>query len=134
MLLTPTAIAFVGFNALRLLSVVSLLLVFAATIQSMVLDGREVAMAQPGDYEDCDYLPGTDIPTHVWGLFWSHLDRTFILILCCIGVLSEVNWGGICERAFQHALPIFSFAFGLAPLGSLQMMVSEQRGSGGIRT
>ena len=83
--------AFFGFNALRLLSVVATLLVFATTLMVMVLDGREYNAAQDGpedEYIDCEYFPGTDVPTHVWGIFWVQLDRTFVFILLLLCVLS----------------------------------------------
>ncbi|CAO1638051.1 unnamed protein product [Parajaminaea phylloscopi] len=122
MIHTPLLV-FLSFNVLRTISIACLLMVFAATIQSMVLDGRYIMTAEPDDWLDCDYIPDTDVPTHAWGIFWAHLDRVFILILCLLGFMSEINWGGICERAFQHCLPIFGLTYGLSALGSLQMMV-----------
>lgn len=90
-LLTGSGVAFVLFNILRLVSIVATILVFAATLEMMVLDGREAAEASredPDVYEDCEYVPGTDVPTHTWGLAWAQLNRTFILALCIICVFS----------------------------------------------
>lgn len=84
-------IAFFGFNALRSLSIIATELVLATTVFVMVLDGREYNAAHKTpseDYTDCEYYPGTDVPTHVWGIFWVQLDRTFILILLILCTLS----------------------------------------------
>jgi hypothetical protein len=90
-MLTRTGAAFVGLNLVRLLSITATLLVLAATLEVMVIDGRLVAAARKNEaevWDDCEYVPGTDVPTHTWGLFWTQLDRTFVLVLCIICVFS----------------------------------------------
>lgn len=90
-MLTRTGAAFVGLNIVRLLSITATLLVLAATLEVMIIDGRLVAAAPKEDaevWDDCEYVPGTDVPTHTWGLFWTQLDRTFVLVLCIICVFS----------------------------------------------
>lgn len=125
--LTLSGAAFVGLNLLRLLSIVASILVLASTLEVMVLDGRETAAATKEDatiWDDCEYIPGTDVPTHTWGLFWAQLDRAFVMLLCIICVLSDINWGGYCERGFNYCLPVLGSEFGTGPLGAVQMMVS----------
>ncbi|PWN22245.1 hypothetical protein BCV69DRAFT_292755 [Microstroma glucosiphilum] len=137
-MLTRTGAAFVGLNFVRLLSITALLLVLAATLEVMVIDGRLVAAARKEDaevWDDCEYVPGTDVPTHTWGLFWTQLDRTFVLVLCIICVFSEAmlilvlpmgaeaNWGGYCEKAFNYCLPVLGRRSGTGALGGVQMMI-----------
>ncbi|CAO1614290.1 unnamed protein product [Sympodiomycopsis kandeliae] len=120
-------IGFFGFNILRFVSVIATVLVLSSTLMVMVLDGREYNAAKrdsPEDFDDCEYLPGTDVPTHTWGIFWVQLDRTFVLILLILCVLSEINWGGRLQKSAEHCFPILGRNFGTGPLGALQMMVS----------
>ncbi|CAD6889445.1 unnamed protein product [Tilletia controversa] len=126
----PTkALIWTSLNFLRLLSIIAALLVFVSNITSMVADGRGVHAANlDGALNDdgiaCDYIPGTDVPSHVWGLFWAHLNRTFELFLLIFCIVSELNWGGMAERLFSYTLPILSRSFGTAPLGLLQMILA----------
>ncbi|KAK0549502.1 hypothetical protein OC846_004034 [Tilletia horrida] len=94
----------------------------------MVADGRGVQAAQQNGFDaaatGCDYYPGTDVPLHVWGIFWVHLNRVFELILLIFCILSEVNWGGLPERLFACTLPILSRSFGTTPLGLIQMILA----------
>ncbi|KAK0540144.1 hypothetical protein OC842_000626 [Tilletia horrida] len=128
MTLPVRAIIWTSLNLLRLLSIVASLLVFVSTITSMVADGRGVQRAQHDGVDvaalGCDYIPGTDVPVHVWGIFWAHLNRTFELFLLVFCILSELNWGGAPERVFSYTLPILSRSFGTAPLGLLQMILA----------
>lgn len=87
-MIKPKSLAFVSFNLLRIVSVVCFLLVSGATIESMVEDGHNISAAEPEDWDECEYIPGTDVPTHAWGIFWVHLNRTFILVLCLFGLFS----------------------------------------------
>lgn len=84
-MVAPSVIRFIGLNLVRVLSVCSLILVFCSVIDVMVLDGRAAGAISDEEYDalrdDCEYLPDSDIPIHVWGLFWAQLNRVFILCL-----------------------------------------------------
>ncbi|KAE8272129.1 hypothetical protein A4X09_0g167 [Tilletia walkeri] len=129
MALPTKALIWTSLNFLRFLSIIACLLVFISNITSMIADGRGVHAAQVDslDGDDgltCDYIPGTDVPAHVWGLFWAHLNRIFELFLLIFCIVSELNWGGGSERLFSYTLPILSRSFGTAPLGLLQMILA----------
>ncbi|KAL9936499.1 hypothetical protein V8E36_004567 [Tilletia maclaganii] len=133
MAIPTAALLWTTLNLARLLSISATFLVFISTITSMVADGRGVSAAQ-AQYDSsaraelsssgCDYWPGTDVPLHVWGPFWSHLNRTFELILLVFCMLSEINWGGKAELLFSYTLPILSRSFGTIPLGVLQAILA----------
>ncbi|PWN44079.1 hypothetical protein IE81DRAFT_282521, partial [Ceraceosorus guamensis] len=126
-MVAPSALKFIGLNALRLLSVCILLLTVAALIDLMVIDAKainELSAEEKSDVEeDCSYFAGTSVPTHVWGLFWCQLNRTFLIILAFIGLASELNWGGLAERFFNHNIPMLSSSFSTMPLGVLEIMI-----------
>jgi hypothetical protein len=121
-MVAPSALRFVGLNFLRLVSVSSLILVFAAVIDIMVLDARAIKALSADErtqaLEECDYFGDTSVPTHVWGLFWVQLQRFFLLLLLiacfCSGEWlagegsSEADAGA--QRSTGAALPSASSA------------------------
>ena len=93
----------------------------------MIQDGRDFrdqSLRDQADEEECTYIPGTEVPTHSWGIFWSELHRAFLLLALITTLLSEINWGGACERLFQVCIPMLSSTWGLAPLGMLQAFIA----------
>lgn len=87
------AIVFLLLNAVRLLSIVALLLVFSSVVLLMAQDARAYhAVVQAGklqDYtEEYCYYPDSDVPTTMWGLFWLQLDRFLLLCVALLGVAS----------------------------------------------
>lgn len=137
-------LVFVGLNLLRALSIVTTLLVFSATIRLMVNDSKAYNIVKSSDTLDavkseCDYIPDTDIPSTTWGLFWAQLNRSWILCLCVICVLSGKfrkkirivadpkqleSCMGPLEQIFNSSIPILGPSFSTVPLGFIQIMVS----------
>lgn len=89
----PSGAVFIGLNAVRALSIIALLLVFAANIETMVswvsLQEKQVlrlpfcsdikAIKKPAsDEDDCDYIEYSSVPDQTGGPFWSILNRIFI--------------------------------------------------------
>ena len=96
---------FLLLNAVRLLSIVALLLVFSAVVLLMAQDARAYhAVVQAGklqDYtEEFCYFPDSDVPTTTWGLFWLQLDRFLLLCVALLGVASGASVAGdeMCGR------------------------------------
>ncbi|PWN51609.1 hypothetical protein IE53DRAFT_313616, partial [Violaceomyces palustris] len=114
-------ILFVYLNLLRILSILSILLLFSTTLSTMASDARDLRREED-EGEDCEYFPGTQIPTHAWGNFWSELNRTFLLLGLLICLVSETNESTRLDRSFlQRLLPILSSGFGTSWVGLLQM-------------
>jgi hypothetical protein len=90
-------VVFIALNLVRLISIISLILVFAAVISLIAQDSKAYyAIQKAGNlqtYSDeyC-YFPDTEVPTSTWGLFWLQLDRFIILCIALLGVAS----GEIC--------------------------------------
>lgn len=134
---------FYGLNAVRVLSIVALLLAFASSIVTVVSDVRAVNKAQSdpssGDracgYVGCasfdfDYLPnavtltliggsfsGSTVPTQPAGVFWAVVNRLFIIFQLVFLLLSEVSWP---MAFFDRFFPVLGSQFGLGSLGIFQ--------------
>lgn len=121
-------IIFLLLNAVRTISIVSLILLFAAVITLMVQDSKAYfALRQTSRFatysnEYC-YFPDTEVPTSTWGLFWLQLDRFYILMIAIICALSEITIP-IIRKTYDRFLPILGTPFSTAPLGIIQMMTS----------
>lgn len=120
---------FIGLNVLRLISMISLLLVFSSTILLMVNDSnayyrlrREDLLQSTG--VECDYYPESDVPTTTWGIFWIQLDRFWILCLCWLCFFSEFGLK-IISSFFFHFIPILGPSFSTTPLGIIQVILAS---------
>lgn len=114
-------------NIVRLLSVVFLCLAFAAIVVLNKDDMkalRESKQADAEDLEDCAYIADSDIPLSTWGIFWLFLDRTFLMIACLLGLLSETTLGQWHMRALSSYLPILGPSHSTAFLGFMQSFIS----------
>lgn len=122
-------VLFIGLNALRLISLLVIILVFTTLIMGLVEDIRDYHDSTNMDEaqaDDCAYVPGTSIPMQTWGIFWVEVHRSLLLIGTVALSLAELSWLSISklERAVQLWFPVLSRDRGLAALGSVQIVVA----------
>lgn len=140
-----TAYKYFLFNAVRFLSIVTLLLVFSSNILVMYQDIQAIqasnagsssapssnstltlnstlssGMASDDDFE-CDYLEYSTVPNQPAGAFWAILNRLFILFQCIILLWSEL---GFYDSVLQRYMPVLGPDFGVWTLGAMQCMIS----------
>jgi len=76
-MVSPRGYIFIGLNAVRILSIITLLLVFASSIATLVHDVEAVnkftEVKQSGNPTDsvlvCDYIEGSTVPNQPAGVF-----------------------------------------------------------------
>ncbi|KAG9318752.1 hypothetical protein JVU11DRAFT_851 [Chiua virens] len=121
---------FFGLNAVRVLSIVSLLLVFASSILVMVTDIEATNAYESGKqnsntttsqaFVDCDYIEDSTVPNQIGGLFWAVINRLFIIFQVITLVLSELGWPA---AFFDRFFPVLGTQFGLGALGIFQGLI-----------
>jgi len=121
---------FIGLNAVRALSIIGLLLVFASSIFVMVTDVRAVnqfmAARQSGNTTDTssmlnyDYIEGSTVPNQPAGVFWSVVNLLFIIFQTIALILAEVGWPAVF---FECYFPVLGPSFGLGALGIFQGLI-----------
>ncbi|ORY25655.1 hypothetical protein BCR39DRAFT_499043 [Naematelia encephala] len=122
----PSGPVFIALNALRLMSIVSLLLVMAANIKTMVDDIKAIkadSKLSDNDTWDCDYVEYSTVPDQTGGAFWSILNRLFIIFECILLTLSEI---GVPKRFLEEFVPVLGPAHGLGCLGVFQALIGAQ--------
>ena len=122
-------ITFLGLNALRIVSLVVIILVFTTLIMGLVEDIRDYhngAIMDEAQADDCAYVPGTSIPMQTWGIFWVEFHRALLLLGVVALFLAELSWFGIAklETAAQVWFPVLSRTRGLAALGCVHVVVA----------
>lgn len=127
-MLPPRAITFMGLNAVRVLSLVSLILVFSSTIYVMVTNVKAVNYFEANkvnatDLVDCDYIEGSTVPNQPAGVFWAVVASLLIIFQTIILFLSEVSWP---MSFFDRFFPVLGSGFGLGALGIFQCLISTQ--------
>ncbi|SPO20210.1 uncharacterized protein UTRI_00603_B [Ustilago trichophora] len=120
---------FIGLNALRLVSLVVIILVFTTLIMGLIEDIRDYhndANMDEARTDDCAYVPGTSIPMQTWGIFWVEFHRALLLLGVIALFFAELSWFGIprLERAAQVWFPILSRTRGLAALGCVHVVIA----------
>ncbi|KAF7977895.1 hypothetical protein HWV62_2448 [Athelia sp. TMB] len=125
-------VRFFGLNAVRVLSIISLLLVFASSIVTLVHDVEGVnrfMVAQRSDSSnsasdalDCDYIDATTVPNQPAGVFWAVLNRLLIIAQVVILILSEIGRPQFIENFFATYFPVLGRDFGLGALGIFQTL------------
>jgi len=123
---------FIGLNALRALSIISLLLLFASSIVTLVHDvegvnhfiADEKTNADNSTSNDtlvnCDYIEGTTVPNQPAGVFWAVTNRLLIIGQIVVLILSEVGWP---SAFFDRFFPVLGRDFGLGALGVIQCLI-----------
>jgi len=127
-MLPPKAYRFLFLNAVRALSLIFLILVFASNIVTMVSDVNAVKAAGSfvatnstlHDMEDCDYIDGSTVPNQPAGVFWAVLNRLFIIIQCIILFASEIGWP---EAFFNRFFPVLGKDFGVGAIGVIECLL-----------
>lgn len=128
-MLPPRAYIFFGLNAVRVLSIVSLLLVFASGIFVMVTNIKAVNLFQAnkdnstGDHLDCDYIEGSTVPNQAAGVFWAVVSSLLVIFQVIILLLSECSWP---MSFFDRYFPVLGSNFGLGALGIFQCLIGAQ--------
>ncbi|TFK36350.1 hypothetical protein BDQ12DRAFT_573174, partial [Crucibulum laeve] len=119
---------FMGLNAVRFLSLVSLILVFSSTIFVMVTNIKAVNAFEANKsnstmLEDCDYIEGSTVPNQPAGVFWAVVASLLIIFQTVVLFLSEVSWP---IAFFDRFFPVLGSQFGLGALGIFQCLISTQ--------
>ncbi|PCH37677.1 hypothetical protein WOLCODRAFT_160952 [Wolfiporia cocos MD-104 SS10] len=124
-MLPPRSYVFIGLNVVRALSILSLVLVFASSIFVMVRDIEAFndfqAQANSTSYENCDYIPNSDVPNQPAGIFWAILNRILIIFEVIVLICSEMGWPA---AFFERFFPVLGESFGLGPLGIFECLIS----------
>ncbi|CAL1698292.1 unnamed protein product [Somion occarium] len=127
-------ITFFGLNAVRALSIITLLLLFSSSIVTMAADIKAVnAFIAAGKdsnsssnstmsalnctEDDCDYIEGSTVPNQPAGAFWAVLNRLLIIFQAIVLILSEIGWPA---QFFDKFFPVLGKDFGLGALGVIQ--------------
>ncbi|KAJ7286426.1 hypothetical protein C8J57DRAFT_663725 [Mycena rebaudengoi] len=130
----PQTFVFLGLNAARFLSIVSLLLVFSSTIVVMVnnikavnrFQANRIANSGSNSTElmlDCDYIQGSTVPNQPAGVFWAVVAGLLIIFQVVILLFSEIGWPAIF---FDKFFPVLGADFGLGALGIFQCLIGAQ--------
>jgi len=125
---TSRGIIFIALNAIRILSLIALILVFASNIEVIVHDIQGVnrfinaqsAGSLDDDMLDCDYIMDTTVPNQPAGIFWAVVNRLLILGECIFLILSEV---GFPMKFFDRFFPVLGSNFGVGALGVFQALI-----------
>ncbi|KZT37703.1 hypothetical protein SISSUDRAFT_987318 [Sistotremastrum suecicum HHB10207 ss-3] len=119
---------FLSLNAIRVISIVSLILVFASNIMVMVFDIQAVNrfaanpipngnMSTPQSF---DYIPGSTVPNQSAGVFWAVMNRLLILFECLFLALAEFDWP---IQFFDAYFPVLGSGFGVGSMGIFQCLI-----------
>ncbi|KAF8559860.1 hypothetical protein OG21DRAFT_1503083 [Imleria badia] len=122
---------FFGLNAVRVLSIVSLLLVFASSILVIVTDIEAVNAYQSAKqtsnttsaneaFVDCEYILDSTVPNQIGGVFWAVINRLLIIFQVITLILSELGWPAVF---FDRFFPVLGTQFGLGALGIFQGLI-----------
>jgi len=138
MMLPPKAWKFIFLNAVRVLSLITLLLVFVSNILVLVDDAdaikkqRQQSTEESSDststnsttvIQSCDYLQSSTIPIQAAGEFWAITNRCLILVQVIILAFSEI---GIPQSLFQNFIPFLAEDSGFFPVGLFQALLGAQ--------
>ncbi|KAG8731961.1 hypothetical protein FRC11_001322 [Ceratobasidium sp. 423] len=126
------AYTFLGLNAVRALSILTLILVFASSIMVMVDDvnavrrGNDVPTgpltdASGNEFDiECDYFEASTVPLQPAGVFFAILNRLFIVAQCLVLILAELGWP---QAFFKNFLPVLGPDHGVGILGAMQVFL-----------
>jgi len=123
-------VSFIGLNAVRALSLISLILVFSSTIFVIVTNIKAVNYfdsqknaTDSASLLECDYIDGSTAPNQPAGPFWAVVASLLIIVQTIILFLSECGWP---TPFFDRFFPVLGSNFGLGPLGIFQGLISTQ--------
>jgi len=129
-MLSSRTIFFFSLNAIRVIGIISLILVFASSILVMVTDitavntfledAKDSGTPVNQLLEGCDYIENSTVPNQTGGIFWAVVNRLLIITQVIILVLSECSWP---MSAFDMFFPVLGMGFGLGPLGVFECLI-----------
>ncbi|KAF8525703.1 hypothetical protein JB92DRAFT_3235598 [Gautieria morchelliformis] len=133
-MLPPRGYLFIFLNAVRLLSIIGLLLVFASNVVVLADDIKAVnrfaaqgsnnlmSNSTNGTSVACgmEYIPSSTVPNQPAGVFWAVVNRLLIIFQVVALVLSEMNWPQVF---FNSYFPVLGNDFGLGPLGIFECLI-----------
>jgi len=133
-MLPPRGYTFLALNAIRILTIIALLLVFASNTVTLADDIKAVnrfaaagnetsstnSTANATEQLDYDYILGSTVPNQPAGVFWAVLNRLFIIFQALLLVLSEI---GFPSSFFTTYFPVLGKNFGLGASGVIQMLI-----------
>ncbi|KAF8578885.1 hypothetical protein K439DRAFT_1654705 [Ramaria rubella] len=134
-MLPPRGYLFIFLNAVRFLSVIGLLLVFASNVVVLADDIKAVnrfvaqgsnnmLMSNGTDGSlvacDLDYIENSTVPNQPAGVFWAVVNRLLILFQVIVLVLSEMSWP---QAFFNSYFPVLGKDFGLGALGIFECLI-----------
>lgn len=137
-MMPPRAYIFIGLNAVRALSMIALILVFASSVFVMVNDikaynafiaagaGSSTATASDATNStvaamvNCQYIANSTVPNQPAGIFWAVLNRLLIIFQVIVLFLSEIGWPAVF---FDRFFPVLGKDFGLGALGVIQGLI-----------
>ncbi|KAA1478191.1 hypothetical protein DENSPDRAFT_845382 [Dentipellis sp. KUC8613] len=129
-MMPPRAYVFIALNAVRALSIIAMILMFASSIVTMVHDveavNRFIAAGKSNgnstdDMLDCDYIADSTVPNQPAGAFWAVTNRLLIIFQIIVLVLSEIGWP---STFFARFFPVLGPDFGLGALGMIQGLIA----------
>ncbi|KAK7025323.1 hypothetical protein VNI00_016105 [Paramarasmius palmivorus] len=123
----PRAYIFFGLNAVRFLSIISLILVFASGIFVMVTNIQAVNAFEAAKINstaddlmtDCDYIENSTVPNQPAGVFWAVVSSLLVIFQVIVLLLSECSWP---MSFFDRFFPVLGSNFGLGALGIFQCL------------
>jgi len=110
-------------NALRGLSMISLLFVFIANIVIMAQDIDALRHGISKDHEDCDYFDNSGVPNQPAGTFRAFLIIALNIVEVVILFLSET---GFPASFFKSWIPCLDSEHSLVGLGVLELLLAAQ--------
>lgn len=119
----PSPYIFYGLTAVRVLSIIALLLTFASSIVTLVSDVRAVNRSQHDAHSSngtCGYIGSSTVPNQAAGAFWAVVNRLFIIFQVVFLLFSEISWP---IAFFDRFFPVLGSQFGLGPLGIFQALI-----------
>jgi len=128
-MIPPRGYVFIGLNIIRVLSIISLLLMLASSIFTMVSDVKAVNQLTIDEQhglnstivqETNDYIAGSTVPHQTAGAFWAVVNRLFIIFQVIVLICSEFGWPSVF---FDTYFPVLGRDFGLGALGIFQCLL-----------
>ncbi|KIL55089.1 hypothetical protein M378DRAFT_173846 [Amanita muscaria Koide BX008] len=120
-MLPPRGYVFIALNVVRIISVISLILVFASNIDTLVHDILAVNNTTISQVDvSYDYIMDSTVPIQPGGAFWAVLNKLLIMGQTIVLLLSESGWPSVF---FERFFPILGKEFGLGALGLMQCLI-----------
>lgn len=124
-MLPAKAYVFISLNAVRVISIIALLLVFSSSILVMVDDIEAVNVFTNGGSNsnstiNSAYIQNSTVPNQPGGVFWAVLNRLLIMAQTVVLILSELGWP---IAFFDIYFPVLGSNFGVGALGVMQCLI-----------